>query len=320
MTGFGTKAFTDPDDYRANFAGAEVGVVVTGRPPFEAQLSWADMSCLRLLAIEEKAPRVAFFSLPPASLVFSFSLCAQRRADLERPWIATGRLRAARARRALPPARDGCGSVGPDRGLSAGPGALQLRVARFRSIAARRRPSEAFGAQLRRIAATTRTGCPPGTLQAHAPGTSRGRPRARTGPDPRPRERARLGHGGQASAYPEPPLRDHGPFRGSAGGARRRPEVARAMRRDRRTGADPADILRARYLGCGPIEYARLRRLNLARSTLLKADPKATSVAESRAFARLFGARPLCRRLSPAVRRGAAGDAASPPSILPNSA
>ena len=74
MTGFGTKAFTDPDDYRANVAGAEVGLVVTGRPPFEAQVSWVDMRCLHLLAIEEKAPRVAFFSLPRGSLVFSFSL------------------------------------------------------------------------------------------------------------------------------------------------------------------------------------------------------------------------------------------------------
>jgi len=74
MTGFGTKAFTDPDDYRTRLVGAEVGLVVTGRPLFEAQLSWVDMRCLHLLAIEEKAPRVAFISLPPASLVFSFTL------------------------------------------------------------------------------------------------------------------------------------------------------------------------------------------------------------------------------------------------------
>jgi transcriptional regulator GlxA family with amidase domain len=51
----------------------------------------------------------------------------------------------------------------------------------------------------------------------------------------------------------------------------------------------PARTLRdycTAYLGCGPLEYARLRRLNLARSTLLEADHKATSVAE---VARLHG-------------------------------
>jgi transcriptional regulator GlxA family with amidase domain len=40
------------------------------------------------------------------------------------------------------------------------------------------------------------------------------------------------------------------------------------------------------FLGCGPVEYARLRRLNLARSSLLKADDDAASVA---GIARLYG-------------------------------
>ena len=35
----------------------------------------------------------------------------------------------------------------------------------------------------------------------------------------------------------------------------------------------------AAYLGCSPIAYSRLRRLNVARLTLLKTDPAATSVA-----------------------------------------
>ncbi|TMJ25262.1 MAG: helix-turn-helix domain-containing protein, partial [Alphaproteobacteria bacterium] len=71
----------------------------------------------------------------------------------------------------------------------------------------------------------------------------------------------------------------------------------------------PARTLRvccAAYLGCSPLEYARLRRLNLARLTLIKADPRATSVAEvarshgfsqpgrfAGAYRRLFGEAPL---------------------------
>ena len=75
MTGFGTKAFTDPDDYLQP-GGAAVGLVTTGHVPFGAQLSWIDMRSLRLLAIEEQAPRVAFISVPPSAVFISFPLAA----------------------------------------------------------------------------------------------------------------------------------------------------------------------------------------------------------------------------------------------------
>jgi AraC-like DNA-binding protein len=74
MTGFGSKAFTDPDGYCANLMEADIRLVVTGCVAFGAQISWLDMPCLRLFAIEEKAPRVAFISLPPPSLFVSFPL------------------------------------------------------------------------------------------------------------------------------------------------------------------------------------------------------------------------------------------------------
>jgi hypothetical protein len=74
MTGFGTRAFTDPDDYRTHLAAAGVDLVVTGRGPFTARLSWVDLQNLRVLAMEEKARRVAFvdcmrrpFAAPTAS-------------------------------------------------------------------------------------------------------------------------------------------------------------------------------------------------------------------------------------------------------------
>jgi transcriptional regulator GlxA family with amidase domain len=66
----------------------------------------------------------------------------------------------------------------------------------------------------------------------------------------------------------------------------------------------------AAYFGCSPIAYAKLRRLNSARLTLLKADPPATSVADvarshgfsepgrfAAAYRTLFGESPLASLL-----------------------
>ena len=74
MTGFGSKAFTDPDSYRASLREAGIRLVLTGCVDFGARISWLDMRCLRLLAIEEKAPREASISLPPSPLFVSFPL------------------------------------------------------------------------------------------------------------------------------------------------------------------------------------------------------------------------------------------------------
>jgi AraC-like DNA-binding protein len=74
MTEFGTKAFTDPDTYRAGLIEADIRLVLTGSVDFGAEVSWLKMPCLRLLAIEETTPRVAFISLPPSPLFISFPL------------------------------------------------------------------------------------------------------------------------------------------------------------------------------------------------------------------------------------------------------
>jgi hypothetical protein len=74
MTGFGSKAFTDPGSYRAHLREADIRLVVTGCVEFGARVSWLDVRCLRLLAIEEKTPREAFISLPPSPLFVSFPL------------------------------------------------------------------------------------------------------------------------------------------------------------------------------------------------------------------------------------------------------
>src|SRR5258708_34330769 len=74
MTGFGSKVFTDPDSYCASLTKADIRLVVSGCVEFGAQVSWLDLRRLRLFEIEEKAPRVAFISLPASPLFVSFPL------------------------------------------------------------------------------------------------------------------------------------------------------------------------------------------------------------------------------------------------------
>ncbi len=311
MTGFGTKAFTDPDDYRANFAGAEVGVVVTGRPPFEAQLSWVDMSCLRLLAIEEKAPRVAFFSLPPASLVFSFSLA--RNAALI--WSGLGLQRGSFVlhapggrfhQRATGAVRWGLIAVSPQ-DLARYSCAL-LGADLSRRAAGLLQPSARSFAELLR-------------LHAQAAHLARSKPALLARPEVARALEQDLIHAlvnalGSATADSHRRTRS----RRSAimvrfeealaahDGALKLPALCAAISVPERT----LRIYCAEVLGCSPIEYARLRRLNRARSALLKADHKATSVAEiarSHGFSEpgrfavtyraLFGEAPLATLMRP---------------------
>jgi AraC-like DNA-binding protein len=74
MIGCGTTIFTDPDDFRANLPGPAFDLVLTGHERFRARLSWLKMAQLSVVHIEESAPRIAFLSLPAASIFVSFPL------------------------------------------------------------------------------------------------------------------------------------------------------------------------------------------------------------------------------------------------------
>ena len=63
MVACGTATYSDPRQFRASMAGMELGLVLTGGHAFKAQVAWADLPRLRLLSVEERAPRVAFISL-----------------------------------------------------------------------------------------------------------------------------------------------------------------------------------------------------------------------------------------------------------------
>jgi AraC-like DNA-binding protein len=313
MTGFGTKALTDPDGYRAHLAGADLGLVVTGRPPFEAQLSWVDMSCLRLLAIEEKAPRIAFISLSSASLAISFSLARNdaliwNGVGLSRGGLVLHGLGGRFHQRATRAVRWGLIAVSPQ------------DLARYgRALLGADLTSHLDGpihASARGFAELLR-------LHAEAVRLARGR----AGLLARPEVARALEHDlihalvtVIGSAVPDRPSR-----------ARSRRSATMARFEDVLAGNDDAPSLPAlcsalgvpertlrmycaEFLGHGPIEYARLRRLNRARTTLLRADHDVTGVAEiarshgfselgrfAVAYRRLFGETPLATLLRPAA-------------------
>jgi len=72
MARSGTSIFADPGDYQANFRGKGINLVFTGPGTFEARLTWLELSQLHLLQAEENLPRIAYTSLPPTRVYISF--------------------------------------------------------------------------------------------------------------------------------------------------------------------------------------------------------------------------------------------------------
>lgn len=311
MTGFGTEAFTDPDDYRARLASADVRVVVTGRGPFDTRLSWLDLQHLRLLAIEEKAQRVAFVSLPVSSAAVSFLLV--RRASLVWNGVELHR-----------------GDIvlhGPgSRFYQRTTGAAQWGLIAISAQTLSHYSRALLGADLPAhltglLRSSTHSSAELVRLHAQAAHLIRMKPDLLACPEVARALEQDLIHAlvtALGSAVPAPPsrtrsrrsaimvrfeealaMRDHAPSL---------PALCAAIGVRERT----LRMYCAEFLGCGPIEYARLHRLNRARSSLLRADHDATSVARiarshgfsepgrfAVAYRALFGEAPLATLLRP---------------------
>jgi AraC-like DNA-binding protein len=65
MPANGTRTFTDPDDYQAAFCGAKINLVFFRRGDFKARLTWVQLPNLLVLCSQENLPRVAYVSLMP---------------------------------------------------------------------------------------------------------------------------------------------------------------------------------------------------------------------------------------------------------------
>jgi AraC-like DNA-binding protein len=74
MTSCGTATYTDPDDYRWTLPGVVADLVLTGGTAFRARMTWLKLRRLTLVMIEEVAPRIAFLSLDPSRIFVSFPL------------------------------------------------------------------------------------------------------------------------------------------------------------------------------------------------------------------------------------------------------
>ena len=74
MIGCGTTTFTDPDDYRRSVPGLNITLVLTGSDTFRSDVTWVRLDRLRLVRIVERAPRIAFLALAPAPIFVSFPL------------------------------------------------------------------------------------------------------------------------------------------------------------------------------------------------------------------------------------------------------
>jgi AraC-like DNA-binding protein len=72
----GTAAFANLDDYQASIGDASVNLIVTGGGDFNARLTWLNLRRLHVLRASENLPRIAFFSLSPAQVFVSFPASA----------------------------------------------------------------------------------------------------------------------------------------------------------------------------------------------------------------------------------------------------
>ncbi|WP_441260634.1 helix-turn-helix domain-containing protein [Bradyrhizobium sp. 521_C7_N1_3] len=68
----GTATFVDPDDYQAGIEDASVNLIVTGGGGFNARLTWLNLRRLRVFRGCENLPRIAYIALSPARTFVSF--------------------------------------------------------------------------------------------------------------------------------------------------------------------------------------------------------------------------------------------------------
>jgi AraC-like DNA-binding protein len=68
----GTATFTDPGDYQASVAGASINLVLTGGGNFDGRLTWINLRRLRLVRGRETVPHIAFVEVAPETVLIAF--------------------------------------------------------------------------------------------------------------------------------------------------------------------------------------------------------------------------------------------------------
>lgn len=306
MIGCGTTTFTDPDDFRVNLPGRLIDLVLTGSEHFRSRLVWLGMTQLNIAQVEESASRIAFLALPDDSIFISFPLCSDPPMTWNGEAVRAGQLVLHSAgdhfhQRITGITRWGMAWL-PRTALMAHGRALlgaELALPIMKIVQA---PSHAV-ARFRR-------------LHAEACRLAEGKPDMASHPEvTRALEQElihALVHSMTVSAPQPADLKRHqhadvmGRFEHALTSSSDRPlpmaELSAAA-------GVPERTLRMRcteFLGMSPLAYARLRRLNMARRALLRADSETKSVAS---VARRFGFSELGRFA--ATYRAAFGEAPS---------
>jgi len=74
MASYGSTTYTDPDDFRARVSSAVVNLVLTGSEPFKARVTWLKQRRLTLASAEQTTSHITFLSFDPARVYVSFPL------------------------------------------------------------------------------------------------------------------------------------------------------------------------------------------------------------------------------------------------------
>jgi AraC-like DNA-binding protein len=280
MIGCGTNTFSEPDDYRMNVPELKVELVMTGRDDFRVDLTWLKTDRLKLARVVESAPRVAFLSLAPARVYVSFPLHGDPRPVWNGVPVGRGEI-----------VLHGCGesfhqlTFGSTRW-----GLISLAPEQFRAYSRMLSGRELIPPKAAKFLRPPQ-GAARGFLRLHKQACDLVRSR----PDLMAhREVARaleqdLIHAlVNVLAIDEP--------RSSAATRQRHADImvrferVLAMQDGRQPSVAelcaavgvPERTLRmccAEFVGRSPVNYARLRRLNLVRSVLLRSDPATSSIA-----------------------------------------
>ena len=277
----GTATFANPDDYQAGIGDASVNFIVTGGGEFNARLTWLNLRRFRVLRASENLPRIAFISLSPARVFISFP-------SSEGPPLTYGRLgvqfgdvvfhsRGERTHQrtngesqwgliSLPPEQlAACGKALTGRKITSPPAGRVLRPSRSAATRLLRLHSKACRLAEKRHELIAN----PEVARALEQELLHALVNCLTADGANGNRKTQLHHADIMVRF-EDALAAH------SGPQPNMPALCSAVGVPERT----LRVCCTEFLGMSPTRYLLLRRLNMARSALRRADPATASVAE----------------------------------------
>lgn len=281
MAESGTATFTSPDDYRAGMGHGSVDLVLTHNGNFKARLTWLKLRHLQVLRSRENLPRITYVTLPPGRAFVWFPIGPDARPTWSGIELKCGDIlfhsRGERGHHRTRGATQwGLISL-PARQLAAYAMALNDRELIAPPAGRVLRPTPSVAAHLRRLVAKAcRVAESNPEIIAH-PEAARALEQelihalveCLTADDAYGNLTTKRHHG-EIMVRLEDALAAHAGRQPSAS------ELCDTIGVSERT----LRLCCAEFIGLSPARYIRLRRLNMVRTALRRADPSTTSVAE----------------------------------------